>query len=377
MMNCWIYFLVFSIAPLFCAVWAGEKSQDAWPVFHGNATQTGVAASSLPEQLEILWQFKAKDSIEGAAAIRDGVAYVASLDENLYALDLSNGKLKWSYKAGPVKASASVDHGLVYVGNVDGMFHCVDAATGQKRWTYETGAEITSGANFTPDAVLFGSGDETLYCLSRDGQLRWKFKVPGGPVLGSPAIVGNRTFAAGCDSTLHVIDVANGKEIGEGVDLGGQVGATVAVVGDMLYVATMSNEVRAIDWKKCQTVWSYQPGKRRQPFYASPAVTDTLVVTGCRDKRVHALARDMGTVVWTFETRDKVDGSPVIVGDRVFIGSMDRNLYVLDLAKGTLLKRFDLGGPITATPAVAQGCLVIGTNEGAIYCLGKKKRTSS
>jgi len=372
MMNRWVCLLGLSIAPLFCSASADEKSKDAWPVFHGNATQTGVAASNLPEQLEIVWQFKAKDSIEGAAAIQDGVAYVASLDENLYALDLANGKLKWTYQAGPVKASPSVNQGLVYVGNVDGMFHCVDAVTGQKRWTYETGAEITSGANFTHDGVLFGSGDETLYCLSRNGQLRWKFKVPGGPVLGSPAIVGNHTFAAGCDSTLHVIDVANGKETGEGVDLGGQVGATVAVLGDMLYVATMSNEVRGIDWKKRQTVWRYEPGKRRQPFYASPAVSDKLVVTGCRDKRVHTLDRDMGTVVWTFETRDKVDCSPVIVGGRVFIGSMDRNLYVLSLAKGTLLKRFDLGGPITATPAVAQGRLVIGTNEGVIYCLGKK-----
>jgi outer membrane protein assembly factor BamB len=351
---------------------ADSKAPDAWPVFHGNATQTGVACSALPEQLEILWQFKAKDSIEGAAAIQGGVAYVASLDENLYALNLADGQLKWSYKAGPVKASPSVDHGCVYVGNIDGVFHCVDAATGQKRWTYEAGAEITSGANFTPAAVLFGSGDETLYCVSRDGQPRWKFKVPGGPVLGSPAIVGERTFAAGCDSTLHVIDLATGKEVGEGVDLGGQVGATVAVMGDMLYVATMGSEVRAIDWKKRQTVWKYEPGKRRQPFYASPAVTDQWVVTGSRDKRVHTLDRRTGQEVWSFDTRDKVDGSPVVVGQRVFVGSMDKNLYVLDLAKGTELKRLNLGGPITATPAVAEGRLVIGTNEGSVYCLGKK-----
>src|SRR5262249_23188579 len=154
---------------------------------------------------------KAKDSIEGAAAIQDGVVYVASMDENVYALDLVTGKAKWTYKAGQVKASPSVNNGCVYVGNIEGMFYCVDAGTGQKRWTFETGAEITSGANFTRDSILFGSGDETLYCLTRDGQPRWKFKVPGGPVLGSPAITGNHTFAAGCDSTLHVIDLSTGK----------------------------------------------------------------------------------------------------------------------------------------------------------------------
>ena len=40
----------------------------------------------------------------------------------------------------------------------------------------------------------------------------WKFKT-AGPVNGSPAVAGGRTFVAGCDSTLHVLDMANGKEL--------------------------------------------------------------------------------------------------------------------------------------------------------------------
>ena len=40
-----------------------------YPLFRGNASQTGIAASPLPDDLEIRWQFKAKDGIEGAAAI--------------------------------------------------------------------------------------------------------------------------------------------------------------------------------------------------------------------------------------------------------------------------------------------------------------------
>jgi hypothetical protein len=38
------------------------------------------------------------------------------------------------------------------------------------------------------------------------------FKVPGGPVMGSPAIINNTTFVAGCDSELHVIDTATGSK---------------------------------------------------------------------------------------------------------------------------------------------------------------------
>jgi outer membrane protein assembly factor BamB len=212
-----------------------------------------------------------------------------------------------------------------------------------------------------------------MYCLSKAGKELWKFKVPGGPVLGSPAIVGQRTFAAGCDSNLHVIDTANGTEVGTSVDLGGQVGATVAVDGDELFVGTMSSEVLGINWKKSEILWKFASAERHQPFFASPALTDKLVIAGSRDKYVHALDRKTGREIWSFATRNKVDGSPVIAGNRVYVGSFDKRLYVLDLSNGSQLASFDLGSEIAATPAVADGCLVIGTTEGVVYCLGAKQ----
>jgi outer membrane protein assembly factor BamB len=343
-----------------------------WPIFRGNALQTGVSSVLLPVPLEIReirWKVKTKDGIEGTAAIVNRTVYIGSMDEHLHALDLATGNEKWKYKAVPFKAPASVKDGSVFIGDSDGIFHCVDAATGAKRWTFKTDAEIAGGANFSSDAVLFGSGDETLYCLSMDGKERWRFKVPGGPVLGTPAIVAGRTFAAGCDSTLHVLDLATGKELGS-VDLGGQIGATPAIVGDYMYIGTMTNQFLGINWKKPEIAWTFEAPKRQQPFYASAAVTDTLVIAGSRDKQVHALDRNTGREVWKFEGRNKFDSSPVIVGERVFAGCTDGNLYVLDVAKGTEINRVELGSPIIGSPAVGDGCLVIGTDDGTIYCLG-------
>jgi glucose dehydrogenase len=349
-----------------------EKPAPDWPVFRGNPLQTGVAASTLPEELVIRWKFKAKDSIENAATIVNGMVYVGSMDEHLYGVHLDTGKAKWEYKSGPIKAPPGVHDGAVYVGDLDGVFHCVDAATGTKRWKFDTGSEISSGVSFTSDSVLFGSGDETLYSLTRDGKVKWKFKVPGGPVLGTPAVTGDRTFAAGCDSQLHVLDTGTGKEVGNSVNLGGQVGATVAVSGDQLYVGTMTNQVLGLDWKQGKVLWEFEP-PRRQAFYASAAVTDKLVIVGCRDKHVYALDRKTGQQVWSFGTKKKVDGSPVVVGQRVFVGSFDGNLYVLDLATGAELNRFELGHEIAGSPAVGGNCLVIGTTDGTVFCLGAEK----
>jgi outer membrane protein assembly factor BamB len=349
----------------------GEKRDD-WPLFRGNALQTGIAGSTLPDKLEILWKFDAGDGIEAAAAIANGMVYVGSLDEKLYAINLATGKKEWEYKAGPIGAPASVHDGKVYIGDYDGKFHCVDAKTGNKVWIYETGGEIKSGANFAGDSILFGSGDEHLYCVSKDGKELWKFQVAGGPVLGTPVVLEDRTFAAGCDSTLHVLDVSKGKELAT-LELGGQIGAAAAVVGDQFYVGTMTNQVLGIDWKKPEVKWTFQPEDRPQPFYASAAVTDKLVITGSRDRHVHALERATGKEIWKFPTGGKVDSSPVVVGERVYVGSADGKLYVLNLEDGKLVQKIDLGGAISASPAVAGGCLVIGTEKNAVFCLGAKK----
>ena len=350
---------------------AEDPSKLDWPVFRGNAEQTGVAAVTLPDQLDVLWTFPTKDSIEGAAAIAGGVVYVGSFDEHLYAIDLATGKEKWKCKAGPIKASPAVRRGAVYVGNSDGDFHCVDAAKGEKRWSFKTDGEIVSGANFSGDLVLFGSYDETLYCLTADGKVKWKFKTQG-PVNGSPTVAAGKTFVAGCDSSLHVLDIATGKE-DRAVDLGGQSGATGAVMGDLLYVGTMTNQFEAIDWKKGAVAWTFQPEERAQPFYSSAALTDPILVVGSRDKRLHALERKTGKEVWNFATDGRVDASPVIVGKRVYAPSQDGNLYVLDLVNGNQIAKYKLDGPVTASPAVAAGRLVLGTNKGTLYCFGAKK----
>jgi outer membrane protein assembly factor BamB len=350
------------LASLVC--WPALASD--WPLFRGNPLQTGVATAELPKELKVRWTFKTGDAIESAPAIVDGVVYVGSMDEYLYAIDLKTGREKWKYKAGPIKAPPGVHRGLVYVGDVDGKFYCVEAATGRQRWTFETEGEITSGANFAGDKILFGSGDETLYCLSPEGKKLWGFKIEGGPVIGSPSIVGEHTFVAGCDSSLHVVNVNTGKE-SAAVDLGGQVGATAALDGDMLYVGTMTNQVVGVNWKKGEVLWKFEP-ERAQPFYASNAVTDKLVIAGSRDKRVYGLDRKDGKEVWSFATGSRIEGSPVVVKDRIYVGSMDRHLYVLDLARGTQLQKINLNEPIAGSPAVGGGCLVIGNTRGEVYC---------
>jgi outer membrane protein assembly factor BamB len=351
------------------AVLPAGSSKD-WLLFRGSPEQAGVSRSPVPGKFQVLWTFKTEDAIEGAVAVVGNMVYAASMDEHLYAIDLVTGKQKWKYKGGPFKAPPAVRAGLVYVGDLDGLLHCVDRVKGTKKWTFESGAEA-GGANFHGDDVLFTSHDEHLYCVSKDGTQRWKFKTDG-PIYGSVSVAEGKTFLVGCDSKLHVIDIAKGKEL-HSVELGGQTAATAAVRGDVLYVGTMRNEVKAINWKKGEEVWTFKPGRKAQAFYSSAAVTDKYVVIGNRDNRVYCIDRKKGTTVWSFPTGNKVDSSPVIAGSRVVVGSLDGNLYVFDLASGKEVTKVTLDGPISAAPVVVSDKVLVGTQKGTLYCLGAKK----
>lgn len=348
-----------------------------WPTFRGDPAQTGISSDALPEKLVQRWAYgtgqdRAGGGVESTAAIVNGVVYVGAFDEQLHAIDLATGRGKWKFKAGAIKSPVGVHNGRIYAGNVEGVFYCIDAA-GKEQWKFDVGAEITSGSNFGDGTVLFGSQDETLYCLNRaDGKPKWKYQINGGPVMGTPAVIGGKTFAAGCDSILHVLDAATGVESSH-VEVGGQVGASAAAKGDTIYLGTMSNQLMAIDLKKGEIAWTFESPKGRQPFFSSAAVTDKLVVVGSRDKRVYAIDRAKGTEVWNVLTQGKVDSSPVIVGGRVYVGSHDGHLYGLDLATGREVQKIKLDGPISASPAVGGGCLVIGTEKGTVYCFGAPK----
>ncbi len=343
-----------------------------WPVFRGDASMSGIGVAKLPDKLEERWAFKTGDAIEGAPAIVGGVVYIASLDKNLYAIDLVTGQEKWKVKLGPMKASPAINGKLIVVGDVEGTVHGVELVTGKELWKFATDGEITSGANFHKESILIGSHDSKLYCLTADGKKTWEFGIDG-PVNGSPAILGGTTFVAGCDSILHAIDISSGKELWN-VDLGGQAAATAAISGDFAYVGLMTNQVIGIDLKAKKKAWLFEPARRAQPFYASAAVTDELVVTASRDKKIYALDRKTGREIWNFACEASVDASPVIVGDRVYVGcqSSTAEFYVLDLKSGKKLQELTLDSSVSGSVAVGPDCILVGTEKGSVYCLGKK-----
>jgi outer membrane protein assembly factor BamB len=347
-----------------------RASAHEWPMFRGDPQLTGVAQSTLPDELQVRWRYETPEAISSTAAIVDGVVYVGSDVGTLYALDLASGQLKWQHETGEmIESSPTVVDNLVVFGDDAGVLHACDAKTGAARWTFKTEGRIISSANCYGDRIVFGSYDGTLYCLRiADGKPIWKYETEER-VHATPAIVGSHVLVAGCDAHLHVVNVGDGTPVRK-VALDSVTGCSPAVCGSRVFLGTYGQQILGIDWQAGQVLWRFEDAERSFPFLSSAAVTGELVILGGRDKRLRALDPKTGEQRWQFVTKGQIDSSPVVVGQRVFVGSGDGNLYAVRLTTGEEVWRFEAGEGISASPAVADGCLVISTEDGVIYCFG-------
>ena len=85
---------------------------------------TGMVGFNLELHNNVVWSYATGDMIMfSSPTVADGVVYVGSYNDKVYALNATTGHLLWSYETGgPVVSSPAVKNGVVYVGSEDDMF---------------------------------------------------------------------------------------------------------------------------------------------------------------------------------------------------------------------------------------------------------------
>jgi outer membrane protein assembly factor BamB len=181
-----------------------------------------------------------------------------------------------------------------------------------------------------------------------------------------------RIIFGGCDAFLHIVNLENGESI-EQYETNAYIPCSVAVYDGIGYSGNYANEVLAFDPGDRGQLWTYSD--RQFPFFSSPAVNETHVFIGSRDKRLHAIDREMGVAAWTYQTSGRVDSSPLAFSDAVVVGSTDGWLYAVSQIDGTELWKIELGASLIASPVFANGKLIIGSQGGTLFSLesGKTK----
>lgn len=353
---------------------AAEVKQADWPVPRGDAQSTGATPQSLPNDLQVRWEFKADEAIESTPVISDGRVFVADVMGKIYAISQADGKELWrrNYDTGFL-ASPAIQREHLVIGDYEGNLYCIDVKSGKEHWKVVVDGEINGSAAFHGENVLVTSQDGKLHCFAMsDGAAVWSYQTED-QIRCSPTVAGGRTFLGGCDGQLHIVDLATGKAAGEPLPLGGPTGSTPAVRGNKAFLPIMDGAVLAFDWKEQKELWRYEDEDRPQEYRNSVAVSDQLVIASSQYKQVDAISTETGKLQWRHTLRRRADASPVIAGDDVWIAATDGRLVRLSLADGTDEKwSYEIRGSFLAAPAIAGGELFIADDDGVVRCFGAK-----
>jgi alcohol dehydrogenase (cytochrome c) len=160
----------------------------------------------------------AKYSAEGQPIFYDDVLYVPTGEDDVFAVDVETGKIRWKYESGIsqkintvccgwLSRGVAIGEGKVYIGQLDGNLVALDQDTGAVAWKRQVGSwrkgyTITAAPLYYDGMVITGvSGGEfsirgrVQAYDAQTGKLVWRFyTIPG------PGETGHDSWPAGTDA---------------------------------------------------------------------------------------------------------------------------------------------------------------------------------
>lgn len=153
------------------------------------------------------WAYRTKRGVISSPVVDDeGICYIGSSDNFLYALDSGNGYSAWRYRSnGPIISSPAVANGIVYFGSADGTIYALNSQTSKEKWKFPTTKPIVASPVVHRGTVYIGSTDEYFYALDADtGNERWKFKT-NGAITSSVCLSSELIVIGSMDKTIYAL----------------------------------------------------------------------------------------------------------------------------------------------------------------------------
>jgi len=350
----------------------------AWRMYHFGPNHSGYTTSLAPQVESLRWKYKADDFVFSSPAVADGIVFVGSSDNRVYALNELTGTQVWNYStAGSVESSPSVIDGYVFVGSDDGNVYALNEVNGQKIWSYKTGGPLLYSSPTVVDGlVLVGSSNGTLCALKESsGKKIWSRNI-GLDGLSSCAIDDGTVFIGGYGQKIYALNEQTGTDVWN-YDTGAITDeiSSPAVANGMVFI---SDPVRvyALNETSGTRIWSFAILSSGTHMFSSPAVADGMVFAGAYPVGFYALNETTGALVWTTYEKTWIGcdfSSPAIANGVVYVGAFDNNIYALNESTGVVIWNRYIGNAgasyVEASPAIADNMLFMGGLDN-IYCFG-------
>ncbi len=356
---------------------------------------TGKGCSGTPITCDPLWVGHTNATIITAPAVADGVVYVSTFGGALYAFDASGGAgcvVTFGLKSCPplwiadmdshFESSPVVANGVVYVGSNNNNLYAFDAAgvtgcTGtsprlcKPLWSAPTGLWVESSPAVADGVVYVGSFDNKLYAFDALGTTNCsgtpKTCLPlwtaptGASIFSSPAVADGVVYVGSDDKKLYAFDAA-GVSNCSGMPttcaplwtatMGDYVESSPAVANGVVYVGSDDHNLYAFDAKgntncagtptTCSPLWTAVTGGS---VFSSPAVAHGIVYVGSYDGHLYAfdgagVAKCSGSPqrqcspIWSAPMKDGVAASPAIGHGWIYAGSVGLSAFASPAQSG-------------------------------------------
>jgi eukaryotic-like serine/threonine-protein kinase len=325
-------------------------------------SQTGPMKT---DGIKALWKFKCEDEVRGTPTISQGILYIGSYDNNLYALDAADGKFQWKYPTdGGIVSRPVVVDGNIYVGSEDKRLHVISSRSGKVVWTYYTDGPVRSSPSIAEGHVFLGSDDKFLHAVNiNSGRMIWRFESADA-IRSTPLVMSDMIYF-GCETGDYYAVNFRG-EMKWRFRAKRSITSSTVGTGHAIYFTSVDSALYALDPRNGWVLWRFRLGKAS---ISTPCIADDLIIVGASDGLVYAVEAKSSKEIWRFRTEHQVNGSPVIYKDSVYFGSVDGSLYCLEYRTGRLRWKFGTEGAITGTPLVYDDVVYVGSTDNHVYAL--------
>jgi outer membrane protein assembly factor BamB len=291
-------------------------------------------------------------------------AYLA-YNQQVYAIDLTNGNSKWLY---PAQANNKISFfaapmlspdGQLLEGGYDNVLYSIDPNTGQENWSFKDAQNRFVASPLATDKGIFApSADDSLYALDLKGNFRWKFTTKGAlwatPVTdpGCSCI-----YLPSMDHHVYSLNADTGALNWESDDLGGSVVGTPAYSTDgVLYVGTFGSEMYALNAADGKVLWHVSTSGW---VWGGPILQDGMLYFGDLNGTFYAMQASDGKVKWTVQPDGPITESPLVTKDSVYFTTEAGSLFALDVTNGSTRWSKVVGGKLYTSPVSADNLIIV------------------
>lgn len=387
------------------AALAGRTITVPSPVAFAEWNQPGGVADNTPQNLtgsavlQRAWRANLgagsnnRVQIASPPVIAGGTLYFLDADHRVHALSASDGDRLWTRQLRSESrdrvargGGVAVSGGRVFVTTGFGFLAALDASSGEEVWRSDGGAPFHSAPVISGGRIYAITNDSELIAFDAGtGATLWNYQAIAEParILSAPSVgvEGETVIAPFASGELVAVLAANGRRLWtDALSRAGRltslsaindIAGRPAVDGDVVFAASHSGVLAAIDLRSGQRIWA-------RPFASTqtPWVGGTVVYAVSVDGELVAFDRATGGIYWVsqlrrYEDEDDRTGrvawqGPIMVGGRLVLANSLGDVVAVSPENGQTVATERVDDPVFIPPVSANGDIYIVTDEARL-----------